>query len=1342
MIKALLHRDGEPHSGSDLSRETPLATVVFSAQGRPTRKNIEWIKEGGFRQIDPKDHQPLDKLYYVHEIRGQITLERRYAVRRELANVPTAALISGVLRPELSDDLEPHLEHFRTRGALPRSGKTFCDAKLPFLVADIEHLDARHFDADFDAREGVQPAHNLLRDVLDFIGADFLICDHLIHASSRFGLIDRHEFRGHVEWLLKEPLTLAQQKRLAHWLNLKCNDKGLPHIFDEGVYDAPRFLFTSRPGFAKKSIRLKRAHYRPLNDAELEELKKSGINIDGERVSLYDSSGQPLLELPEEVAFEISSTTPAVRHSKASRKSNVAESPKVDRRAHGDFGTGHSLRLNLINEINDGRTHAPVRDIIASISNERRDRWPQICERYLKLVIKQIEATSPDAEGRERRINDHARLEAWLQECSKARDKFDATGNGDSRRRLVVDKTQRAQTALPSVPTAREHLNSELKRVVKEAFDYDPEKLVGTGLIQQRERPPFTVFDAAPGLGKSTGMLAAIRPYIRGDKKVIIANPTAKLADDLSPRILSLLEEELLEQGITDPNDLARKAKEQMRVIKGREKLCQDKDGFGVDAAELEKHGISPAPICKVCSKRDTCEYAKQDKTLAPVTVMMHAHLPTTIRKLSKDEHIGLLIVDESILPTLTGVPQSGSYRLLADLEREARRATASRRKSGKKDKAGKQSRIEITADLITSLGRINKILGSTRIAANGVGRISVSALTPLRAIRRTAGAEPHPKRDIDEAISEIQNWEYCAREALEKLIRERADRRAAGEKVRDLSAEIKEIKTTLECAAFYGVILDAFRGSMDNSARTEETDTVMGCWLYDSRGEIHVHAQVHSRLPARLAGVPIIALDGTANEEALHSIAGHSHELRVVKTPVAPPEGSYHLVQYPDSPYGWTKFVDLETGKDRRALLEIWKTICVEAARDYGEATCRRDDGTRIDVLVACQIAVEEALKTIGLPPNVQTIHFNAERGVNAYAGVPSGFVIGRPMLKTPDLEARAEALHYDDHRVKAIHSSGSQKLAPGRRWVDMADGSGIEIPVESHPDPHVNALVRSQVDDEPKQAAHRLRMYSRTAQTPARLFVFGQCDVGLPVHEIRRLADSRCDVADLMLARGVIILSRKYVEIAHKNWIGASDRSERELTDAMRVVEARTNSPSHTAIPIMNHIIASAVCKPNLSGLARLQVKHPSARRLGTVRIDQTRYPDLAKIVAETFGSETVIVNCTLPHAASVSSSSEPAVSLSGVAPLRKRGRPRLANPSRDTAERRRRRTRAATSTGRQPHEVPNKHSSCLNAPLARTKGTRASGPTQTQCRAPETCQPIASDAASPGAPSKAAC
>ncbi|MGO4682367.1 hypothetical protein [Hyphomicrobium sp. 2TAF46] len=870
--------------------------------------------------------------------------------------------------------------------------------------------------------------------------------------------------------------------------------------------------------------------------------------------------------------------------------------------------------------------------------------------------------------------------------------------------------------------TARENLNRQLKRVVQEAFAYEPGKFVGEGLIQQREKPTFTVFDAAPGLGKSTGLRAAIQPYICGNKKVIIAVPTTKLADDLRPDLLSLLEKAALQQGITDSDEVSRKIKEQMRIIRGREKLCIDGDGFGIDASELEAHEISPAPICKVCTKRDACPYAQQDKTLAPITVMVHAHLPTTIRKLSDDAEVGLLVIDESILPTLTDAPQCGSNRLLAEMEREAQRATAARRKNENKDRARKQSRIEITTDLIASLGRVNRILNSTRIAADGVGRIPVSALAPLKAIRERAGNETIAKRAIDEALTETRNWEYCAREALEKVIKERADRRAAGEKVRDLSVEIKDIKTTIECAAFYGVILEAFRGSMDNPARTEESDVVVGCWLFENQGEVHVHAQVHSHLPTRLANVPIIALDGTANEDALRSIVGYSHDLRFVKTPVAPPEGSYHLVQYPDSPCGWTKFIDMESGKGRRALTEMWKTICVEAARDYGEPTCRREDGTRIDVLVACQKAVEDALHRIGLPSNVQTIHFNAERGVNAYEGVNCGFVIGRPMLKTPDLEARAEALHYDDHRVKIIHAAGDQKLSPGRRLLQMADGSDLEIPVESHPDPHVDALVRSQIDDEPKQAAHRLRIYSRTAENPARLFVFGQADIGLPVHETRWLADSRRDVADLMLARGVIILDRKYVEFALRDWIGKSDRSERGLVDAMAVVEGRTNSLSHTAIPIRNHLIGSAVCEPNLSGFARVEVKLPSARYRGTVLIDPTRYPDFAKIVAETFGPEAIIVNCTLSHDPAVSSASVSAVSLSGVAPARKRGRPKHANPSRETVERRHSRNRLATSTGSPPHEVSNKQSGRFHPSLARAKGARTSGVAQALRRAPE--------------------
>lgn len=1240
-------------------REIPLATVVFSQHGKPTCKNIEWVAaKAEFRQLEQREYSTLSKLYYVHEVRGPITLEQRAGVRRDLSNIPSAALISGLLRSEFVDQLEPYHARFRTREPHRRSLKTFCDAPLPFLVVDIDHFDARKFDADFDARNGIHSVHDALRDVLESIGADFLITDRLVQASSRFGLINHHEFRGHVEWHLKTPMTLAQQKHLARCLNSRCEDKGLPRLFDESVYDAPRFLFTSRPQFVRRTSIGNRDRFIQLDD---DELKTIGINATAERVSVCQI-GEPLVELPEDLAIEIETVSRPPKRSKRPR----TDANTVTLRKPGDGderSTGHAFRMTRISEIRDGHTHEPVRDIIASISNERRDRWPQICERYLALVIKQIDETSPDQESRERRVNDHSQREQWLQKCNHARAKFDANGDGESRKRIFIDEAFRARVAIDDVATARTKLNGEMRRVVKESLTYDPAQCVGTGLIQQRERPSFTIFRGPPGIGKSTALLEALDPSLYGDSKVIIMAPTEKLAGQLSRDRAHQLKEAL--NCATYAEDVARDLGKHLRVLKGRAKLCIDKDGFGADAAQLETCGISPAKVCKVCTKRDACRYAQQDKTLVRDTFMVHAHLPTSIRKISDDEKLGLLVIDESIVPTLTNIPQCGSRRSLSELEREARRAKAGRSKRG--SKPARQGRIEITADLIASLNVVNKILNGVRIAANGVGRIYATALGPLKTLRRRANAEGEElsKRAIDEAISEVRGWEYGAREALQKVIEERAGRRAAREAVRDLSLEIKQLRTTIECAAFYGVILEAFRGTIDNPARTEETDTVMGCWLFESAGEIHVHAQVHGRLPARLASVPIIGLDGTANVSALRSMVGHSHNLNVVETPAAPPPSSYYLIQYPDAPYGKAKFIDAQSGKSKKALTEIWKTICVEAARDYGEATCRREDGSCIDVLVACQQEVESALKKLGLPENVQTIHFNAERGINAYEGVSCGFVVGRPMPKTPELEARAEALHYDDPSVKVIHSTGDQKLTTGRRWLEMADGSRVEIPVESHPDPHVAELVRSQVDDEPRQAANRLRIYNRTNKNPARLFVFGRCDVGLPVHEIRRLIDSHRDVGDIMLASGVIAVDRKYVEIAHKNWIGKSDRAQRELTDAMAAIRVVTNPSSHTAIPISSALIGSAGCEGGLSHFARIEVKHPDARYRGTVWIDGRRHPDISKIVAETFGPDAKIIKTLLPNDGAVASSVQQEVSLSLASASAKGGRPPNANP-----------------------------------------------------------------------------
>jgi len=77
--------------------------------------------------------------------------------------------------------------------------------------------------------------------------------------------------------------------------------------------------------------------------------------------------------------------------------------------------------------------------------------------------------------------------------------------------------------------------------------------------------------------------------------------------------------------------------------------------------------------------------------------------------------------------------------------------------------------------------------------------------------------------------------------------------------------------------------------------------------------------------------------------------------------------------------------------GRKLRCLIEVkaWEH------RDKGQFV----EDQRVDILVVAQKAVVEQLREVGLPPNVDTAHFNAVEGKDQWRGVACVLIVGRPL-------------------------------------------------------------------------------------------------------------------------------------------------------------------------------------------------------------------------------------------------------------------------------------------------------------------------------------------------------
>jgi hypothetical protein len=73
--------------------------------------------------------------------------------------------------------------------------------------ADIDDLDVSKICPGFDARENIDDLHDIVRNFVCEIGADYLAADKVIQISSSYGYVGRDKLSVHVDWQLALPLS-------------------------------------------------------------------------------------------------------------------------------------------------------------------------------------------------------------------------------------------------------------------------------------------------------------------------------------------------------------------------------------------------------------------------------------------------------------------------------------------------------------------------------------------------------------------------------------------------------------------------------------------------------------------------------------------------------------------------------------------------------------------------------------------------------------------------------------------------------------------------------------------------------------------------------------------------------------------------------------------------------------------------------------------------------------------------------------------------------------------------------------------------------------------------------
>ena len=238
-----------------------------------------------------------------------------------------------------------------------------------------------------------------------------------------------------------------------------------------------------------------------------------------------------------------------------------------------------------------------------------------------------------------------------------------------------------------------------------------------------------------------------------------------------------------------------------------------------------------------------------------------------------------------------------------------------------------------------------------------------------------------------------------------------------------------------------------------------------------------------------------------------------------------------------------------------------------------------------RCAVLVACAKKVAPVLRArlavIGAGERVVILTFCRLRGLDVFGSVPAAVAIGRATPSVFNLELDTEALFADSDLSEITLRSpapwDSDEICDtwikGKRTLRLVGNRGVEIDCDLHPDDNVERVRRSRVDNENQQFIERLRIINRTADNPAYIFVFGQCDVGLPVHRLRPWGEVDADVGDMMLADGVAFTREGTVRGLYPHWVRAREKEAQllcqEITERLTaLVDWTALKTPHSAI------------------------------------------------------------------------------------------------------------------------------------------------------------------------------
>ena len=314
-------------------------------------------------------------------------------------------------------------------------------------------------------------------------------------------------------------------------------------------------------------------------------------------------------------------------------------------------------------------------------------------------------------------------------------------------------------------------------------------------------------------------------------------------------------------------------------------------------------------------------------------------------------------------------------------------------------------------------------------------------------------------------------------------------------------------------CATMWRILAEALESGHD-AAGAELTHV-----MTESGSVRALRLRWRDRLRAGWAGAaPILHLDATLRPELVQTYL----PMIDLGAPVSACQPHVRIRQVTNSPTSARALTPTTQApeRDRKAAARHLRDLC--AWIGLRARQCHRP-GQAVDLLVIGQKAAIDALRSAGLPPRVEAVHFNALSGLDRWGQIGGMIVLGRTLPAPRTVELLATAL---TGRVSAPNPDRAGWWYPMvERRIRLAGDRTAPLTMEEHADPTAEAVRWSICEGELIQAMGRGRGINRTADTVLEIDLLSDVVLPVTVNALVPWSEIKPARRDLMALSGIVL-------------------------------------------------------------------------------------------------------------------------------------------------------------------------------------------------------------------------